>query len=107
MSGDQHCLACDPIEIIRALNLFRQPGGVTEIRAIDATTRNYNRPRTISGYFDDPDKVVAALPMITSASAIYFTPNEINPALLARACNRLKDAGKGAATADHDVLRRR
>ena len=30
--------------------------GVTELRALDATTKSDRWPHTISGYFDDPTK---------------------------------------------------
>jgi hypothetical protein len=44
---------------------------------------------------------------ITKAKGIYFVPNVVNPALLARAHNRMRPAGREPTTADHDILRRR
>ncbi|HVT82806.1 MAG TPA: hypothetical protein VHM90_19365, partial [Phycisphaerae bacterium] len=97
----------DPKEIVRALSAILSPGQVTELRALEATTANYGKPRTIFGYFDDPAKLAAALKGIGSAKGIYFTPNPVTPALLARAQNRLKDAGKSETTSDKDITRRR
>ena len=49
-------------------------------------------PHTIAGYFDDPEALAKAVASyIASANGIYITANEFNPALLARAANRLKD----------------
>jgi hypothetical protein len=97
----------DTTEIVRSLRTILEPGQVTEVRALEATTAGYGRPRTISGYFNDPEQIAKALNVLTGAKGIYFTPNPINPALLARACNRLKDAGKSETTSDRDIIRRR
>jgi hypothetical protein len=82
-------------------------GQVTELRALEATTASYGKPRTIFGYFDDPAKLAAAVRGIASAKGIYFTPNPVTPALLARAKNRLKDAGKSETSGDKDITVRR
>ena len=100
-------MTTDTPEILRALKLIIPPGQVTELRALEATTTDYARPRTIFGYFDDAAKLAAGVRGIATAKGIYFTPNPVNPALLARACNRLKDAGKGDTTSDRDIIRRR
>ena len=82
-------------------------GRVIEARALDATTAADRYPKTHSGYFDDAAKMAAAIVGLRSARGIYFTINPVNPALLARAANRLRPMGKGdAATADHDVVAR-
>ena len=96
----------DPAEIVRALKLILEPGQVTELRALEAVTRNERRSHTESGYFDDIDKLAEAADTITSAKGVYFVPNVINPALLARASNRIRPAGKEPTTSDHDIDRR-
>ncbi|WP_425613605.1 YfjI family protein [Anatilimnocola sp. NA78] len=52
-------------------------------------------------------KVIAALRALRSATGVYFTVNPANPALLARANNRLRKAAKGDSTSDKDILTRR
>ena len=78
------------------------------MRAVGATSdRDYRQPHIIAGYFDDHDKLATAVAnYITRAEGIYVTLNEINPALLARAYNRLADRLK-PTTGDADILRRR
>lgn len=99
--------AFDPAEAARALRLILEPGQVTELRALDAITSADRRPHVASGYFDDIDKLVEAAATIRSAKGIYFIPNVVNPALLARAHNRLRAAGREPTTSDHDIQRRR
>jgi hypothetical protein len=101
--------ACDQQAILAALRLILEPGQVTELRALDAVTAADRRPHVEAGYFDTdhlPD-LAAAVATIRSAKGIYITPNPVNPALLARAANRIRPAGKEPLTSDHDVLRRR
>ena len=74
-----------PDEIGRALRLILAPGQVSELRALDAVTASDRRPHVESGYFDDLDKLAQAATGITKAKGAYFTPNPVNPALLARA----------------------
>lgn len=90
-----------------AVRLIVGPGAVTELRALDATTVVSRWPHTASGYFDDPDKLAEALKAIKTAKGIYFVPNPIEPALLARAANRLRKTPKGESTADTNITRRR
>jgi len=98
----------DQAEILRAVQLLAEPGQVVEVRAPDATSAGWRTPHVISGYFADAELLAKAVAStITGAKAIYLTLNPINPALLARAANRLKDLGKrDPTTADGDVLRR-
>ena len=43
-----------------------------------------------------------------TARGIYFIPNEVDPALLSRACNRIRPIDRGEpATSDGNILRRR
>lgn len=94
-------------EVERAINLIVGPGNVTEIRALEATTAEDRYPRTWSGYFDDAGKIARAVAQITTAKGIYFVPNAVNLALLARANNRLKKMSKGCGTTDTDIVARR
>ena len=91
-------------EIGRALSLLFAPGQVIEVRAI-------TEEGMASGYFDDPEALVAAVAPLDAAgtAGIYVTLNEVNPALLSRRANRIKMrlSKKDATTADSDIIRRR
>ena len=94
--------------IVDALKSFFQPGDVFEIRCLDATVPGGRYLHTESGYFDYEH--ISSVPKEMArieAKGIYFTPNPVNPALLARAANRIKQAGKNESTADSDTLCRR
>ncbi len=90
--------------IREALAVLCAPGKVVEVRAI---TDN----GMASGYFDNPDALAAAAEALDTSGTqgIYFTLNEVNPALLSRRANRIKGrlAKKDTTTADTDILRRR
>jgi|SRR5579872_1005564 len=76
-------------------------GGMAEVRIL-------SRKYTSSGYFDDPDAFVAAVSDAdaqNSGVGIFTTFNELDPALLARACNRIESRPK-STTSDRDVTRR-
>jgi hypothetical protein len=77
-------------------------GGVVEVRAFDG----YN---TYSGYFDNPGAFAkAALKQDEARHTAYVTLNPVEPALLAKANNRIKKLDRRAsATPDKHVLRRR
>jgi len=88
--------------------LFFKPGEVTEIRAFGLYGKNdawtgYAK-NCVSGYFDnqtDFDKAALVLDR-AGATGVYFVQNPVNPALLARAKNRLKAAE--ATTSDSDIV---
>jgi hypothetical protein len=82
-------------EVRRALSVMLEPGQVTELRGLNARLTGDRRPSTISGYFDNHERLVEALANIESSDGIYITPNPVAPELLARVNNRLKIAGKG------------
>jgi len=98
-------LECDPKEIVKTLEVFRNPDQVVEIRAIvDKGTFK----KIWSGYFDwdhlkEIPKVVNGL---GAASGIYFTLNPVDPSLLARAFNRLREVKNGESSGDGDILQR-
>jgi len=83
-----------------ATTLFR-PGTVAELRILN-TLRN----GTVSGYFNDLQAFVQAAEQWSGrAPAVYATLNPCNPALLARAANRLKDRVR-TTTSDSDIVHR-
>ncbi len=96
-------------EIIRALELLFQPGDVFEIRVLDAERGSFRRPHVESGYFDYEHRaeVPRALAEIATAAGVYTTINPVDPALLARAANRLAVARRNQSAGNADVLRRR
>ncbi|HEX7376597.1 MAG TPA: DUF3987 domain-containing protein, partial [Pirellulales bacterium] len=89
------------------MRLILDPGQVTELRALDAKLKGGYRAGTVSGYFDDAEKLANAIASVTSAKGIYFIPNQVNPALLARAANRIRLIAKEPTTSDHDIIARR
>jgi len=97
----------DRAAILAAVKLLAAPGQVVELRALGAVTPGWDRPHTVSGYYDDPAKLVHAAAGIR-ARGVYVTLNPVRPDLLARAVNRLRDCGKSdLTTADSDIIARR
>jgi hypothetical protein len=95
-------------EVRRTITLIIEPGAVFEVRALEAKMEGHWRQGTVSGYFNNTDDVIRALPLIKTAKGIYITLNPVNPALHARAYNRLVMLGpRDPVTSDQDVLRRR
>src|SRR5262245_59290382 len=87
--------------IQRGTELLMEPGQVYEVRIPKA-----GRNGTISGYFDDLGKLANAIAGLdVTVPGIYVTLNPCNPALLARAANRMRERAE-IATADADILRR-
>lgn len=107
-TADRTLPKADAAAIEQALRLILQPGQVTELRILDAVTAQDRRPHTISGYFDYDHlaDLARAAASVQSAKGVYFIPNPIKPALLARARNRARNPGKDPTTADHDIERR-
>ena len=88
---------------------FLETGQVTELRALQVSTAQYRKPHTVSGFFDHDHLEAltqAAQELSGSAKGVYFIPNPLNPALLARRNNRVDVADSGSLAADKDVLRR-
>src|SRR4051812_35318993 len=90
----------DEEEIRRALDCMLLPEQVTELRAIGRG----GSPTILSGYFDDPMKLVRAASQLTDAKAVYFVPNPIPRTLLARSPNRLGRPGGEGLTRNADVI---
>ena len=86
-------------DLARFLQHIWRPGEVREVRIP-------GKPRTSSGYFNDPEALVAAVARYDEKANLYVTVNPVNPALLARANNRIKD-GVSATTSDADIVERR
>jgi len=90
--------------IADALRLLHEPDEVFEVRIFGVKGAG-----TVSGYFNDPALAAAAIAGYDGdAEGIYHTVNPVDPALLERAPNRLREnVGKGGCTTDADILRRR
>ena len=83
-------------------------GEVVEIRAIDVDGAGPWKGRargTVSGYFDNAEAFAEAALALDKAQAkgVYYTLNPCNPALLARANNRLIANPKNT-TQDNDIV---
>ena len=88
------------------LRFLHQPGDVFEIRALGVGGK---KKRTDSGFFDDPAKAAECalrLDKTLTPRGIYVTLNPLQPAMLARAANRIQDWATSTA-GDQHVLRRR
>jgi len=90
--------------VLAALEQLRvTPDQVIELRGLGIPTR-YGRPRTAAGWFDDLSALArAACELEARGAQVYVTLNPVNPALLARAFNRVVDFPKHTTT-DHDVI---
>lgn len=94
-------------QALGALRLLFAEKQVVELRVLGAVTPSYRPPHTESGYFTDFRKLVEAAAKIREAKGVYITLNSVEPALLARADNRLRALrGGDHATSDHEVARR-
>jgi putative DNA primase/helicase len=90
-----------PVDIQRFLDIIWQPGEVREIRILDIGPKN----GTAAGYFDDPVLAAEAAAKWDARGNVYVTLNPVDPALLARAKNRIMEWPKHA-TSDTDIVRR-
>lgn len=107
MNSNKRNTHVNPDEIVKTLRLIMLPGQVTEVRAFSVTLRGERYVhKTVSGYFDDPAKLAKAVGEIVLATGIYIIPNQVDPALLSRAANRLRPVKGEPTTADHDIKRR-
>lgn len=90
--------------------LFFKPGEVAEIRAVGIAAKKnkawegFAASGIVSGYFDDPGAFQQSADVLDRAEAkgVYVTINPVNPALLARAVNRLKV--QKTTTQDKDIV---
>ena len=93
-------------EILQTLQLLTPVDGVFEVRGV--------KPRPLSGYFDaehleEAARRIEALDESGASEGLYWTINEVNPALLSRRANRIEMrlAPGAPTTADADIVRRR
>lgn len=100
--------------IARWLSVLTEGKQIVEIRALECSTQSYRRPHAQAGFFDRDHLNEAAaeayrISRYCKARGVYFTLNEINPALLARRSNRIDVAekDKDVGTRDADIVRRR
>jgi putative DNA primase/helicase len=92
--------AADRTEIGRAFDVLYPPGALVEIRALKTPTG------TCSGYFNDREKFIeAAVTMNGHGPGTYATINPVEPALRARASNRIRRRAE-VTTSDRDVVQR-
>ena len=86
------------------LDAIAEPGQVIEIRAFDVD--KYIRIQ--SGYFDDRAKLLQTVTDLEAKKpvGIFVTINPCNPALLARANNRMVKAKHECTTKDREIIRR-
>jgi hypothetical protein len=89
-------------EIDRAVGTLFEANAVVEIRA-------FKEQHTLTGYFDEYEVLAEEAASLDGwGYAVYVTLNEVNPALLARAANRMCKAYRGkSTTSDTDITRRR
>jgi hypothetical protein len=88
-------------EIRRAVEVLFEPGVVAELRA-------FKEGKTTSGYFDDFEKLAEQAAKLDGRGfAVYATLNPVEPALLARATNRVRPVYREPTTSDADVACRR
>ena len=86
--------------VLQALNELIPEGSVIEVRILGTNLG------TLSGYFNDPRKLVEAISPHDGKHNIFFTINGVNPVLIARSANRLTPYAK-QTTADSDIVGRR
>ena len=87
----------------------REAGGVTEVRIFPKDRylvingkREYVG-KTVSGYYDDYEKLAKDVGQFDGKGSIYVTINPCKPELLARADNRLQYSAD-ITTSDDDIL---
>jgi hypothetical protein len=98
-----------PPSIWQALELYLEPGQVTELRALNARISGEYGTGTFSGYFNREHitELIAACERIEFATGVYFVPNPVKPEAYARRCNRAElIRGKEPITSDKDILKR-
>ncbi len=92
-------------KIARGIRALYRPGEVFEVRILEMPRAN-GRTATYVGYFDNPDKAAAEIAGYDGkAKNIYISLNAPNPALLARANNRLIESLSG--TKATEIVRRK
>ena len=96
-------------EIKRGLSLLFSPSDPLSAPPVVEARILKTKAGTVSGYFNDFDAMAQAIFEADSQYlpfGIYYTLNSLNPALLARACNRMRERCE-RTTSDGDIQRRR
>lgn len=88
-----------PSDLEKFLSVIWRPGDVREIRVPTPG-------RTDSGYFNDVAALIDAVSRYDGRDNVYITINPVDPALLARAANRIKQRAR-ATTSDLHIVERR
>ena len=87
-------------EIIRSLEVLFEPGAVVELRA-------FKGRETVSGYYDDHVVLAGEAGRLEDRGySVNVTLNEVDPALVARAANRVRKVYREPTTADSAIVRR-
>lgn len=86
-------------EINQAMQVLKEPGTVTEVRILNT------QKGTVSGYYNDYEKLAKDISPYNGKDNIYFTINPVKDELLARSNNRLTVYAKNT-TSDADVVKR-
>lgn len=86
---------------------------VTEVRVLDPDTK-YGRSdawegrayKSVSGFVDNAKDYATFMVAMTNVKCggVYFTPNLVDPALIARAANRMKAGQKNLLTGDKNIV---
>ena len=88
--------------VAAALRVLHEPGDVFEVRILKT-----GRTKTVSGYFNDPDAAADGIAKWDGkAPGVFVTIYPVDPALLARAANRLQPYAESTSS-DTNVLSRR
>lgn len=103
--------AITPALVADWLRIFIAPGQVTELRALGVSMPWFKRAHTVSGFYDfDALDAMAeqALALSEHAGGVYFIPNPLHPALLARRYRRVDHGvAEGDTASDKHVVARR
>jgi hypothetical protein len=87
--------------ILEAIRRMWQPGEVHELRILGSGRG------VLSGYYDDAEAFARDAALWNGRANIYWTINPINPDLLIRSKNSLKEfVGEGLTTSDAGIIRR-
>lgn len=93
--------------IYEALKVLCDPGQVVELRALEYQ-QSTRFTCTMFGYFNDLVAMAkAAAELSPRSEGVYFTLNPVNPELLGRIYNKVRQAKTGDTTSDSHITRRR
>lgn len=96
-------------DVAEFLQLLTVPGNVFEVRSIKCPEKPGGTfVSTAAGYYNDGKQAAIGIEYLESLRppAVYMTLNPVDPALLARAVNRIGHKAT-STTADADIVRRR